>query len=267
MTKSTTLLWWTLSLLLIALGLFGIVFMSHGPLLGPSLSKPIGRTSLSPSQLSTTSSKVTHVAGTTTSTTTSSQALSMATHVVLASFDVTRVPSTTATSSLGQSRYPRSSPKIVAARPLSRSRPVHLTIPAIGVSVTVGELGLNHDGTVQVPTNFAQPGWYKFGPAPGQIGSAVILGHVDNTTGPKVFFYLDRLRPGDRILVRSANGRTLQFVVIGLRMFAKQGFPDRLVYGPRHYAALQLVTCGGVFDHQTGSYLSNMVVFAALVKV
>jgi hypothetical protein len=27
------------------------------------------------------------------------------------------------------------------------------------------------------------------------------------------------------------------------------------------------VTCGGVFDHQTGSYLSNIVVYTSLVKV
>ncbi len=132
--------------------------------------------------------------------------------------------------------------------------------------MSLSELGLNPDNTVQVPTNFAQPGWYKYGPAPGQRGSAVILGHVDSYRGLAVFFYLDRLRPGDQVIVTSANGRTLTFSVIGLRMYAKSAFPDRLVYGPRPYAALQLVTCGGVFDHQEGSYLSNIVVYTALVK-
>ena len=147
-----------------------------------------------------------------------------------------------------------------------RSRPVHLTIPSLGVSVSVGVLGLNKDRTVEVPTNFAQPGWYKYGPTPGQKGSSVILGHVDNFRGPAVFFRIGTLRLGDHVIVRSADKRTFTFRVIGVRKYSKFKFPDYLVYGPRPYAALQLVTCGGVFDHQTGSYLSNIVVYTALVK-
>jgi hypothetical protein len=67
---------------------------------------------------------------------------------------------------------------------VTRSAPVALRIPAIGVSVTLSTLGLNPGGTAQVPTKFQEPGWYKLDPSPGQIGSAVILGQVDDYTGP-----------------------------------------------------------------------------------
>ncbi|MDE3083121.1 MAG: class F sortase [Acidobacteriota bacterium] len=137
-------------------------------------------------------------------------------------------------------------------------------VPQIGVSASVGVLGLNKDNTVQVPTNFAQPGWYKFGPAPGQQGSAVILGHVDNYKGPAVFFYVYRLRLGSPVIVKLADGYTVRFKVIGVREYTKNQFPDQLVYGMRPYSALQLVTCGGVFDRATGHYESNIVAFTTM---
>ncbi len=69
-----------------------------------------------------------------------------------------------------------------------------------------------------------------------------------------------------RIDVTLRNGKKLVFAVIGVRMYQKTNFPDRLVYGARNYPALQLVTCGGIFDPSTGHYLSNIVVFTALIK-
>jgi sortase (surface protein transpeptidase) len=141
-----------------------------------------------------------------------------------------------------------------------------LRIPIIGLSLPLSVLTLGKDGIVNVPTNFAEPGWYNGDRSPGQKGSAVILGHVDSIYGPAAFFYLDRLRLGNRIYVTLANGKHLVFAVIGERMFQKTNFPDQLVYGSRNYPALQLVTCGGIFDSATGHYLSNIVVFTALIK-
>jgi hypothetical protein len=148
---------------------------------------------------------------------------------------------------------------------LARSRPVHLTIPALGLSVPLSSLGLNANGTVSVPTNGAVPGWYRLGATPGQLGTAVILGHVDSYLGPAVFFELRALVLGDRVNVRLADGVTAHFRVIGTTTYLKAAFPARLVYGARSYGALQLVTCGGVFDQGTGHYLSNVVVYTALV--
>jgi Sortase domain len=148
---------------------------------------------------------------------------------------------------------------------LARSTPLTLRIPAIGVSVSVSKLGLNPDGTVEVPTNFQQPGWFRLGPTPGQTGSAVILGHVDSYQGPAVFFRLGDLRKGDRVSVTLANGTVARFVVSSVAMYPKTTFPAKRVYGSHDLSALQLVTCGGVFDRRTGHYLSNIVVYTSLV--
>jgi sortase (surface protein transpeptidase) len=148
---------------------------------------------------------------------------------------------------------------------VARSAPVALRIPAIGVAVSVSALGLNADGTVQVPTNFQEPGWFRLGPSPGQVGSAVILGHVDSYQGPAVFFRLRFLRPGDRVEVSLADGVVAHFVVSTVAMYPKEQFPARLVYGSHGYSGLQLVTCGGTFDTHTRSYLSNVVAYTSLV--
>jgi LPXTG-site transpeptidase (sortase) family protein len=150
-------------------------------------------------------------------------------------------------------------------KPTARAVPVALSIPAIGLSTRLSELGLNPNHTVQVPASFQEPGWYEYGPSPGQLGSSVILGHVDSYQGPAVFFRLRSLRPGDRLYVTLADGVKTQFTVREVAMYPKTNFPTVQVYGSHGYSALQLVTCGGVFDDRTRSYLSNVVVYTSLV--
>lgn len=150
---------------------------------------------------------------------------------------------------------------------VARSRPVRITIRSIGVNTQVGTLGLQPDHQVMVPTNTRVVGWYKDGPPPGQIGSAVILGHVDSTQGPGVFFDLKSLKAGARVSVVLQNGTVTNFSVTKVVQYSKSSFPDRLVYGSHGTRSLQLVTCGGTFDHATGHYESNIVVFTNLMSV
>jgi hypothetical protein len=158
-------------------------------------------------------------------------------------------------------------PAKVATLATARSAPFELRIPALSLTVSLSTLGLNADGTVQVPTNAQQPGWYGLGPSPGEIGSAVILGHVDSQSGPAVFFKLQSLAPGDVVDVSLADGVTAQFKVTSTTMYLKANFPDQTVYASHGYGALQLVTCGGTFDTKTGHYLSNIVVYTSLVAL
>ncbi|MCW2692843.1 MAG: putative lipoprotein [Mycobacterium sp.] len=146
-----------------------------------------------------------------------------------------------------------------------RSVPVALHIAAIGLSVPLGRLGLNPDGTAQVPRDYQRPGWFEPGPSPGQTGSAVLLGHVDSYQGPAVFFKLRLLAPGDVVDVTLADGGVLHFRVTAVASYAKDQFPSQQVYGSHGYSALQLVTCGGVFDARTRNYLSNVVAYSSLV--
>jgi hypothetical protein len=143
-------------------------------------------------------------------------------------------------------------------------KPVWLTIPAIGVKAPIIKLGLNPNGSLQVPRTTTVVGWYTGSPRPGAIGSAVIAGHVDSRTGVGIFFWLKNLRPGDRIYVRRADGTLAVFTVTVVRIYAKNDFPTPLVYGPVPDAELRLITCGGTFDYARGSYLSNVVVYARL---
>lgn len=151
--------------------------------------------------------------------------------------------------------------------PLRRSAPVSIDIPAIGVRSRLLELGLNSDGSMQVPsltTSASLAAWYKYSVTPGQLGAAVIEGHVDSDAGPAVFFRLGALRPGNMINVRLADGVTAQFRVTGVRQYPKDRFPARQIYLVHRFAALRLITCGGTFDYATRHYLSSTVVYAAL---
>ena len=241
--------WWAVSFLFVIAGTLGIVYVPQGPDMGPTLLHRVGIVNLPPSRVVVPKS----TPRPTTTTTTTSTLVDSVNHT---SSPVTSRTSPTTT-------VPRA---ILASAPVRRSRPVHLEIPKIGLSTPLSVLGLNKNGTVSVPTNFAEPGWYDGDRTPGQKGSAVILGHVDSYNGPAVFFKLDQLGLGDRVFVTLANGRRLVFAVIGVRIYDKTTFPNKLVYGARNYPALQLVTCGGIFDAATGHYLSNIVVFTALVR-
>lgn len=160
------------------------------------------------------------------------------------------------------------SPRVPSFPSIPKSRPVALEIPALGVHTSVGVLGLQPDGQVQVPTTTRVVGWYRYGVTPGQVGSAVILGHVDSYLGPGVFFELKNLKAGDLINLTLADGAHVRFIVTEVVQYLKTIFPDRLVYGAHGgLRSLQLVTCGGVFDHATGHYLSNVVVYSHLVAV
>ena len=154
------------------------------------------------------------------------------------------------------------------ARPLARSAPVKIGIPRIGVNAPVMKLGRDADGTVQVPPLAAHnlAGWYRYGPSPGQRGPAVILGHVDSTTGVSVFYELRNLRAGDRVYVTLADGKVTAFAVDGLQKVAKDAFPTASVYGKAGYPSLRLITCGGPFDKATGHYVNNIIVYAHLIR-
>ena len=151
--------------------------------------------------------------------------------------------------------------------PVDRSTPVALRIPAINLAVSLSTLGLNPDRTVQVPTDFQEPGWFDLGPSPGQVGSAVILGHVDSYQGPAVFFRLRALHPSDQVEVSLADGMIAHFMVTTVVQYPKDQFPAEQVYASHGGSALQLVTCGGAFDTHTRSYLSNVVAYTTLTSI
>jgi hypothetical protein len=147
------------------------------------------------------------------------------------------------------------------------SPPARIEIPAIGVSSPLVRLGLEADGSMQVPKgdDYDRPGWFTEGPEPGQLGPAVIAGHVDSRTGPSIFYRLRDLKPGAKVLVHRDDGRTLRFEVESSKEYPKAGLPTEDVFGPVPWPALRLITCGGAFDRRARSYTDNIVVTSRLV--
>jgi hypothetical protein len=159
-----------------------------------------------------------------------------------------------------QAAAKRARPRVATQVP----RPTHIRIPAIGVSARVVRLGLAKDGSMETPRRWGDTGWYAPGPEPGEVGPAVIAGHVDSKSGPAVFSHLRELRRGDSIAVDVAGRRRpIRFRVQGVERWPKAAFPTRRVFGRTSFPALRLVTCSGAFDRATGHYVDNTVVYAA----
>jgi hypothetical protein len=155
----------------------------------------------------------------------------------------------------------------VSGPALGESEPVRLRIPAVRIDTTFeGGMGLNADKTVQVPDSFTEVGWYKYGPTPGELGPAVILGHVDSKDGPAVFWSLGQLEAGDEVLVDRADGSVARFVVTELKRVDQDEFPTREVYGDVEHAGLRIITCSGVYNRGVQRYSHNLIVFAKLAE-
>ena len=167
---------------------------------------------------------------------------------------------------------PRARPSIpVAERPLplgvsaaevQPAPPASLTIPSIGVESELEHLAVRDDGSLAAPDEFGRAGWFSEGPAPGERGPAVIVGHVDSRNGPAVFYRLAELGPGDVVEVTRTDGTVTRFAVIDTFEATKGAFPTEAVYGPTAGPTLRLITCTGAFDRAGRHYLSNLVVYA-----
>ncbi|TDD94519.1 class F sortase [Actinomadura rubrisoli] len=151
---------------------------------------------------------------------------------------------------------------------LPPSAPVRLEVPRIDVRTPLMKLAKNPDRTVETPplSRAQEAGWYRLGAAPGSRGAAVIIGHVDTVHGPAVFYRLGRLGPGDRASVLRADGRTAVFAIDSVERVGKDRFPTNRVYGDPGYAAIRLITCGGRFDRDAGSYVDNVIAFGHLLR-
>lgn len=168
---------------------------------------------------------------------------------------------------------PPAGPQTPAAEPVPAeeavAEPVSVSIPSIDVTSELLRLGLNDDGTVEVPPLGPddQAGWYERGPAPGATGPAILLGHVDSAEhGPGIFFDLGGLRGGDEITVERADGTTAVFAVDRVERHPKDEFPTLEVYGNTTDSQLRLITCGGDFNSSARSYEDNVIAFATLVR-
>ena len=145
------------------------------------------------------------------------------------------------------------------------SLPVRLRIPALGVAAAIQKVGVNDAGNMRAPSNFSDVSWYAPGTVPGQEGSAVIAGHLDNGLGlPGVFRRLSDLTAGDEIYLESEDGTTLRFVVSGSASYRYDEVPTDIIFNRVDGARLNLITCDGDFLPLRRTYDERFVVFATL---
>lgn len=162
---------------------------------------------------------------------------------------------------------PESAEMVPAGIVMEESAPVQMTIPSLGITTEFeSPLGLLPSGEIEVPKSYEKVAYYGYGPTPGELGPAVILGHVDSYQGPAVFFGLGQLEEGDEIKIEREDGTTAVFAVTRLERHMQSGFPTREVYQDIDHAGLRLITCSGIYSHETMRYSHNLIVFAELVS-
>jgi LPXTG-site transpeptidase (sortase) family protein len=152
--------------------------------------------------------------------------------------------------------------KAVVVEPTDDVYPVRVRIPSIDVDADVIDLGLNTDGTLEVPSDFGLTGWYTGRSAPGELGPSVVVGHVDSRSGPAVFYRLRELEAGDLIEIDRSDGLVALFRVDDVVLVDKDEFPTEQVYGATEQPTLRLITCGGGFDEAARSYLGNLIIYS-----
>lgn len=159
-----------------------------------------------------------------------------------------------------------SEPTGAAAMAMARSTPTKISIPDIGVYAPITPVGLATDGSIAVPPlgNSNLAGWYSGGPSPGQMGPAIVVGHVDGPGGESVFYKLGNLKPGQRVMVDLANHRAAMFTIYSVEYYPKGKFPGDRVYADYSRPGLRLITCGGKFVGGSLGYADNVVVYAGL---
>jgi LPXTG-site transpeptidase (sortase) family protein len=160
-------------------------------------------------------------------------------------------------------QQPTVSKPVTPPRRRQFASPVTVSMPSVELFARLKPLYVDSHNKL-VPPQYGLAGWYKAGPEPGEIGAAVIAGHLDNKNGADVFANLNQAKPGDRIRVGLKDGKTLTFRVTAIKQFPQNNFPTQRVYGATKNPELRLLTCGGKYDHAAGHYLDNLVVFADL---
>lgn len=143
--------------------------------------------------------------------------------------------------------------------------PVRIVIPRLKIDADVEHVGLAPDGSMDVPQRFDTVGWYKLGARPGELGNAVLAGHLDSKTGPAIFWRLKELQPGDEIIVTGDDGKDRHFVVRELENYPYDRAPLERIFGPTESVGLNLITCIGTFDRRAQNYDQRLVVYTTLV--
>ena len=145
--------------------------------------------------------------------------------------------------------------------------PVRLQIPKIAVDAAIEYVGQDVNGAMETPALMDNVAWYKPSAAPGEIGNAVISGHLDRANGtPAVFWRIQELSPGDELIVSTRDGRQHHFVVTYQSVYDYDRAPLEEIFGFTLHSQLNLITCNGKWDSRAQNYTKRLVVYASLIQ-
>ena len=170
----------------------------------------------------------------------------------------------------GQTAFVQDEQKVtlppITQAPILTAKPVEVTIPTLGISATIENVGLDNESRMDVPKDDYNVAWYELGVKPGEVGSAVFAGHFDTRAGtPAVFYELESIKIGDSIIVTDGNNKELTFVVRDIQIFSDAEFPIAEVFGNQGKKLLNLITCNGTYDRTAQNYSDRVVVFSELI--
>lgn len=145
--------------------------------------------------------------------------------------------------------------------------PARIAIPSLGVDAPVDPVGVTDDGQMRLPDDIDRVGWYRFGPAPGTEGHAVLAGHVDDVEqGLGALGPLRTVETGAEVVVTDATGTATRWRVVSRELVGKPELPLDAIFAKEGPPLLVVVTCGGPFLAASGHYQDNLVVVAEPVR-
>lgn len=141
--------------------------------------------------------------------------------------------------------------------------PKRIIIPRLSVDTFIEHVGLDSNGNMDIPRNVNNVAWYSLSARPGELGSAVIAGHLDTVTGdPSVFYYLAYLEENDEIYIEDYSGSMHVFSVVGRQIYNVDAMPLSFVFSNTDASRLNLITCAGAYDAYKQGYQERTVVYA-----
>jgi LPXTG-site transpeptidase (sortase) family protein len=145
----------------------------------------------------------------------------------------------------------------------SKAAPVRLVVRSLDIDMDVVPVGVADDGTMAIPPDAHDAGWYRFGPAPGSAGHTVLAAHVDSRlSGIGPFARLRDVEKGVTVVVTDSARDDHRYRVTSVRRIPKDDAPVASWFAREGRERLVLVTCGGAWRADIGHYADNVVVTA-----
>ena len=132
-----------------------------------------------------------------------------------------------------------------------------LVIPGAGVNAEIHRATVPTSGAMPDPVGYFNAVWYDFSNFPGlggyvNAGNMVLSGHVDcgrcynGGSGTAVFWSVRNMKAGDTAEYRTADGRTIRYIVTESKAVAPTAnFEQILASGT---ADMTVITCTGTFS-------------------